>query len=98
MPLESFAKVAPGARRGGKLLKIAGASRRLSKAAKGEERRRAQAALDLAGIVPEELIDRVTASGVDFEELLVRIKESGIAPQEILNLDSGSKHYRVWLD
>ena len=58
----------------------------------------AEVALDLENIVPEELRARVNASGVDFAQLLSQVQESGIAPQEILNIEDGTKRYLVWLE
>lgn len=58
----------------------------------------AEAALDLQSIVPSDLVERVEASGVDFAILVQHIRDSGIAPQELLDVEDGAKHYRVWLE
>jgi predicted unusual protein kinase regulating ubiquinone biosynthesis (AarF/ABC1/UbiB family) len=58
----------------------------------------AEAALDLQGIVPEDLVERVEKSGVDFALLVQHIRETGIAPQALLDIEDGSKHFRVWLE
>ena len=58
----------------------------------------AEASLDLAAIVPEELHESIRKSGHDLEQIETGIRESGLAPQEILTHQEGAKTYRVWLE
>lgn len=57
-----------------------------------------EAGLDLETIIPEEVMVMVKEEGVDPAALIEQVRQSGIAPQSLIDLESGSKHYRVWLE
>lgn len=58
----------------------------------------AEAALDLENIIPEDVLERIRASGVAIGAIVNRVRASSIAPQELFVLDEGPKRHRVWLE
>jgi len=59
----------------------------------------AQAALNLADIVPDDIQQHIQTSELtDMETLSQQVRRSGIAPQELFSYHIGDKHYRVWLE
>ncbi|MBD3669220.1 MAG: ABC transporter [Gammaproteobacteria bacterium] len=58
----------------------------------------AEAALDLAELMPEEVLEQLQGSGeIDLEAIQQRVNDSGIAPQDVFDYSHADKHYRVWL-
>jgi predicted unusual protein kinase regulating ubiquinone biosynthesis (AarF/ABC1/UbiB family) len=59
----------------------------------------AEAVLDLEQLIPEDVLERIRASGkIDLKLLGDNIRTNGITPQQLFTFEDGSKIYRVWLE
>lgn len=59
----------------------------------------AEAVLDLEHLIPEDVLERINASGkIDLKQLADFIRANGIIPQQLFVFDDGGKTYRVWLE
>lgn len=58
----------------------------------------AMAALDLQGIMPEDVWEELQQSDeVDIKAVQTQLQQQGVAPQTLFELTRGDKHYKVWL-
>ncbi|MGZ5620666.1 MAG: ABC1 kinase family protein [Methylobacter sp.] len=58
----------------------------------------AEAVLDLEHLIPEDVLERIIASGkIDFKQLGDSIRANGVVPQQLFTFEDGRKTYRVWL-
>ncbi len=59
----------------------------------------AEAVLDLEHLIPEDVLERITASGkLNLKQLGKSIRANGIIPQQLFVFEDGRKTYRVWLE
>jgi predicted unusual protein kinase regulating ubiquinone biosynthesis (AarF/ABC1/UbiB family) len=59
----------------------------------------AEAVLDLEHLIPEDVLERIAASGkIDLKQLAGSIRANGIIPQQLFVFEDGGKTYRVWLE
>lgn len=59
----------------------------------------AEAVLDLEHLIPEDVLERIIASGkIDLKQLADSIRANGIIPQQLFVFEDGGKTYRVWLE
>ena len=59
----------------------------------------AEAVLDLECLVPEDVLERITASGkIDIKQLGLALRVNGITPQQLFVFEDDKKTYRVWLE
>lgn len=59
----------------------------------------AEAATDLASIIPKPVMAEIQAAlDIDLLGLTRRLQREGISPQELFSLDNGHKQCRVWLE
>ena len=57
------------------------------------------AAYNLIDLMPEDVIAYIRETGeIDLESIVAKVEETEAAPQVLLDLDRGAKHYRVWLE
>ena len=59
----------------------------------------AEAVIDLEQLIPEEVMQRIKASGkIDFQQINDSIRTYGIIPQRLFVFEDGKKIYKVWLE
>lgn len=59
----------------------------------------AEAATDLAGLMPASVLTQIEASGaVDLAAIALRLQHGGITPQALFDLDDGHRQCRGWLE
>jgi len=59
----------------------------------------AEAVLDLAHLIPEDVLARIISSGtIDLKQLGESIRANGITPQQLFVFEDGRKTYKVWLE
>lgn len=59
----------------------------------------AEAVLDLEHLIPEDVLERIVASGkIDLKQLADSIRANGIIPRQLFVFEDGGKTYRVWLE
>ncbi len=59
----------------------------------------AEAVLDLEHLIPEDVLERIIASGkIDLKQLAESIRANGIIPQQLFIFEDDRKIYRVWLE
>lgn len=58
----------------------------------------AHEAFDLPRAMPETVLEKLAAHGIDLDALSRRIRETSAAPQDVLRLDDDERSYRVWLE
>ncbi|MBI2423099.1 MAG: ABC transporter [Candidatus Hydrogenedentes bacterium] len=52
----------------------------------------------LESLIPEDVLERIRAAGLDVSRIARKACESGLVPQELFNVEAGEKCYRVWLE
>ena len=59
----------------------------------------AEAVLDLEHLIPEDILERIIASGkIDLKQLGDSLRANGIIPQQLFVFEDGKKTYKVWLE
>jgi predicted unusual protein kinase regulating ubiquinone biosynthesis (AarF/ABC1/UbiB family) len=59
----------------------------------------AEAVLDLEHLIPEDVLERIIASGkIDLKQLGDSLRANGIIPQQLFVFEDGKKTYKVWLE
>ncbi|TPV93548.1 MAG: ABC transporter [Myxococcales bacterium FL481] len=57
-----------------------------------------EAATDLRGLIPPEVLELVTRARIDLDAIQRRVLSRALAPQAVLELQDGDREYRVWLE
>ena len=53
---------------------------------------------NLEHLFPDEDLKVVKAHGVDFPQIIQRVQMSGFAPQTLIDAQTPSRSYRIWIE